>query len=99
MRNPLPLLVVIAGAVPLLLAAVAIWVWEAIAPEPDPDTLPSRVLGPERRRPAGSARGRVVPVRRGGDVGHPGVIFRRSAREGVMRAARNETRIFCARAD
>jgi CubicO group peptidase (beta-lactamase class C family) len=44
MRN-LPL-VVIAGAVPLLLAAVAMWVWVTIPPEPDPDALPSRVLEP-----------------------------------------------------
>ena len=40
MRKPLSLLVVIAGAVPLLLAACA------IPPEPDPDALPSSVLEP-----------------------------------------------------
>src|SRR5687768_5316093 len=46
MRDFAPLLVVIAGAVLLLLAAVAMWVWETIPPEPDPDALPSRVLVP-----------------------------------------------------
>lgn len=40
MREPLPLLLAIAGAVPLLLAACA------IPPEPDPDALPSSVLEP-----------------------------------------------------
>ncbi len=46
MRKPPPLRVVIAGAVPLLLAAVAMLVWVTIPPEADPDTLPSRVLEP-----------------------------------------------------
>ncbi len=99
MRNPPSWLVVIAGAVPLLLAAVAMWVWETIPPEPDPDALPSRLLEPERRRPAGSARQRVVPVRRDGEVGHPSVIFRRPVREGGMPATRHEIRVFCGRAD
>ena len=41
-----PPLVVIAGTVSLLLAAVASWVLVTIPPEPDPDALPSRVLEP-----------------------------------------------------
>ncbi len=44
MSRPLPLLGVIVGAVPLVLAAAATWVWVTIPPEPDPDALPSRVL-------------------------------------------------------
>jgi serine beta-lactamase-like protein LACTB len=39
-------LVVIAGAVLLLLAAVATGVWVTIPPAPDPEALPSRVLEP-----------------------------------------------------
>jgi CubicO group peptidase (beta-lactamase class C family) len=46
MSKPSALLVVIAGAVPLLLAAVAMWIWVTIPPELDPDALPSRVLEP-----------------------------------------------------
>ena len=46
MRKPLPLLVVIAGAVPLLLGAAAMWGCVAIPAESDPDALPSRVLEP-----------------------------------------------------
>ena len=46
MRKPVPLLVVIAGAVPLLLGAVAVWGCATIPAEPDPDALPSRVLEP-----------------------------------------------------
>ena len=95
MRNPPPLLVVIAGAGQLLLAAVAMWVWETIPREADPEALPSRVLEPERRRPAGSARQRVVPVRRSWR-------FQRNlppARKGGMRATRHKARALCRRVD
>jgi len=40
------ILVFVAGAVPMLLAAVALWVWATIPPELDPASLPSRVLEP-----------------------------------------------------
>jgi hypothetical protein len=46
MNKPLPLLLVIAGAVLLLVAGVAIFVRVTIPPESDPDALASRVLEP-----------------------------------------------------
>ncbi len=60
MRKPLLLLVVIAGVVPLLLAAVAMWVWVTIPPEPDPDALPSRVLEPPSAAYRGFLYGRIT---------------------------------------